>query len=219
MMEESLEAILALLAGRPSPTTPAGSSCSDARLQLLPYSGTDFEVAVAAMVSPSGPRAAGRFGCSLLSIGATQVQGYDLLGTTWQIMEERAAAFDQPIDRADWRLVGPVHLAATKEQAYRDVEYGLAEWVDYFTRVAALPLAPETDDTREIADAMNDSGFAVIGTPDDLAAQLERLEKQSGGFGTFLNMAHDWASPQATLDSYTLMAARSSRRSRRAPAP
>jgi limonene 1,2-monooxygenase len=53
---------------------------------------------------------------------------------------------------------------------------------------------------------MNDSGFAVIGTPDDFAAQLERLEKQSGGFGTFLNMAQDWASPQATLDSYSLMA-------------
>jgi len=190
MMEESLEVILALLAGE----------------TVTHDSGADFEVAVAAMVSPSGPRAAGRFGCSLLSIGATQVQGYDLLGTTWQIMEERAAAFEKPIDRANWRLVGPVHLAATKEQAYRDVEYGLAEWVDYFTRVAALPLAPETDDTREIADAMNDSGFAVIGTPDDLAAQLERLEKQSGGFGTFLNMAHDWASPQATLDSYTLMA-------------
>ena len=206
MMEESLEVMLALLAGETVTHDAGWFKLRDARLQLLPYSGTDFEVAVAAMVSPSGPRAAGRFGCSLLSIGATQVQGYDLLGTTWQIMEERAAAFEKPIDRANWRLVGPVHLAATKEQAYRDVEYGLAEWVDYFTRVAALPLAPETDDTREIADAMNDSGFAVIGTPDDLAAQLERLEKQSGGFGTFLNMAHDWASPQATLDSYTLMA-------------
>jgi limonene 1,2-monooxygenase len=206
MMEESLEVILALLAGETVTHDAGWFKLRDARLQLLPYSGADFEVAVAAMVSPSGPRAAGRFGCSLLSIGATQVQGYDLLGTTWQIMEERAATFDQAIDRANWRLVGPVHLAATKEQAYRDVEYGLAEWVDYFTRVAALPLAPETDDTREIADAMNDSGFAVIGTPDDFAAQLERLEKQSGGFGTFLNMAQDWASPQATLDSYSLMA-------------
>ena len=118
-----------------------------------------------------------------------------MLGTHWQIMEERAASSTSAIDRANWRLVGPVHLADTKEQAYRDVEYGLAEWVDYFQRVAALPLAPDTDDTREIADAMNDSGFAVIGTPDDFAAQLERLEKQSGGFGTFLNMAQDWASP------------------------
>ena len=36
----------------------------DARLQLLPYSRPRIEVAVAAQISPAGPRAAGRFGCS-----------------------------------------------------------------------------------------------------------------------------------------------------------
>src|SRR3954454_11124019 len=102
MMEESLEAILALLAGETVTRDAGWFKLRDARLQLLPYSGADFEVAVAAMVSPSGPRAAGRFGCSLLSIGATQTQGYDLLGTTWQIMEERAATFGTAIDRAAW---------------------------------------------------------------------------------------------------------------------
>jgi limonene 1,2-monooxygenase len=120
-------------------------------------------------------------------------------------MEERSAEFDMPIDRKGWRLVGPIHIADTKEQAYADVEFGLAQWVDYFQRVAALPLAPDTTDTVELADAMNASGFAVIGTPDDAAAQIQRLVDQSGGFGTFLAMAHDWADTAETLRSYELL--------------
>ena len=47
-------------------------------------------------------------------------------------------------------------------------------------------------------------GFAVIGSPDDAIAQLERLEEQSGGFGAFLHMAVNWADWAATKRSYEL---------------
>ena len=69
MMEESLEVILALLAGETVNAATDWFTLRDARLQLAPYTHPRFEVAVAALVSPAGPRAAGRFGCSLLSIG------------------------------------------------------------------------------------------------------------------------------------------------------
>ena len=70
------------------------------------------------------------------------------------------------------------------------MQFGLADWVDYFQRVAALPIAPDTSTADEMADAINQSGFAVIGTPDDAIAQIQRLWDQSdGGFGTFLVMA------------------------------
>ena len=200
-----LEAILALLAGDTISRQTDWFTLRDARLQLLPYS-DDFEVAVAAQISPAGPRAAGRFGCSLLSIGATSQGGFDLLGSHWQVTEERAAEYGKVADRRRWRLVAPIHIAETKEQAYRDVEFGLAQWVDYFQRVAALPLAPDTTDATELADAMNASGFAVIGTADDVAAQIDRLIEQSGGFGTFLCMGHDWADRKATHRSYELLA-------------
>jgi limonene 1,2-monooxygenase len=206
MMEESLEAILLLLrSDEPVTYKTDWFELRDARLQLRPYQ-RDFEVAVAAMVSPSGPRAAARFGCSLLSIGATQTKGFDMLGLHWGIMEERSARFGQAARRADWRLVGPMHIAETREKAREDVQYGLRDWVDYFQKVAALPIAPETDDTQELVDAMNSSGFAVIGTPDDAIAQLERLAEQSGGYGTYLVMAHEWADREQTLRSYELMA-------------
>jgi limonene 1,2-monooxygenase len=207
MMEEALEAIVALLTSDEPVTREAGwFTLRDARLQLRPYTRPHFELAVAAQVSPAGPRAAGRFGCSLLSIGATSAGGFDVLGSHWQTIEERSAEYGTTVDRRNWRLVGPIHIAETREAAYRDVEHGLAEWVDYFRRVAALPLAPEADGSAGLADAMNASGFAVVGTPDDAIAQIRRLEEQSGGFGTFLVMAHEWADREATLRSYELLA-------------
>jgi limonene 1,2-monooxygenase len=205
MMEEALEAILALLASdEPVTRETDWFTLKDARLQLRPYTHPCFEVAVAAQVSPAGPRAAGRFGCALLSIGATSVGGFDILGSHWTVMEERAEEFGTTVDRRAWRLVGPMHIAETEEQARKDVEYGLVEWVDYFRRVAALPLAPESDDAGELVDAINATGFATIGTPDMAVAQIQRLIDQSGGFGTFLFMAHEWADREATLHSYEL---------------
>jgi limonene 1,2-monooxygenase len=161
-------------------------------------------VAVAAQVSPAGPRAAGRFGLALLSLGATTAGGFDVLGAHWDVMEQRAAEFGTTVDRRDWRLVGPMHLAPTEAQAREEVAFGLADWVDYFRRVAALPLAPDVDDPRQLVDAINGTGLAVVGTPDMAVAQLQRLIDQSGGFGTYLFMAHEWAGREATLRSYEL---------------
>jgi limonene 1,2-monooxygenase len=207
MMEEAFEAILALLDGeKPVSISTDWFTLKDARLHLRPYSDPCFEIAVAAQVSPSGPRLAGRFGKSLLSIGATSQGGFDILGSHWNVMEERAAEFGTQVDRRSWRLVGPMHIADTKEQAYEDVQFGLPQWVDYFQRVAALPLGPDTTDVTEMADAMNASGFAVIGTVDDAIAQIQRLIDQSGGFGTFLTMAQEWADRPAMWRSYELMA-------------
>ncbi|MGA2521364.1 MAG: LLM class flavin-dependent oxidoreductase [Acidimicrobiales bacterium] len=207
MMEESLEAILALLDGHELVTRESSwFTLRDARVQLRPYTHPRFEVAVAAQISPAGPRAAGRFGLSLLSIGATSAGGFDVLGSHWQVMEERAAEFGTVVDRQRWRLVGPMHIAETEEQARQDVRFGLAKWVDYFERVAALPLAPATLDPDKLVDALMETGFAVVGTPAMAVAQIERLVEQSGGFGTFLLMAHEWADRAATLHSYELFA-------------
>lgn len=207
MMEEALEAILALLEGSELVSRSTDwFTLRDARLQLRPYTHPRFEVAVAAQISPAGPRAAGRFGLSLLSIGATTAGGFDVLGSHWVTMEERAAEFGTVVDRRKWRLVGPMHLAETEEKARGDVAFGLAKWVDYFERVAALPLAPNTLDPDKMVDALMETGFAVVGTPDMAAAQIERLIEQSGGFGTYLLMAHEWADREATLHSYELFA-------------
>ena len=180
----------------------------DARLHLRPYSDPRFDVSVAAVASPAGPQLAGRYGLGLLSIGATQAAGFDALALHWGVVEERAAKFGQTVNRDTWRLVGLMHIAETREQAYRDVEYGIEQWFHYFQAVAAFPqmAVGEGHKVREMIDFVNESGLGSIGTVDDAVAQIERLSKQSnGGFGCYLLLAHEWANPRATHRSYELI--------------
>jgi len=141
-----------------------------------------------------------------MSITGTSAAGFDVLGRHWEVAEEAAAAHGKRMDRGRWRISGPMHLAETREQAVADVAFGLAGWVEYFSKVATLPLAPESTGHLGLVEAVNSSGFAVIGTPDDAIAQIERLVKQSGGFGTYLLMGHNWADPDRTSRSYELFA-------------
>ena len=64
LLQQSLEIVLRLLRSD-EPVSYEGEwfTLRDARLHLTPYTLPHPEVAVAAMISPSGPRAAGRFGC------------------------------------------------------------------------------------------------------------------------------------------------------------
>ena len=93
-----------------------------------------------------------------------------------------------------------MHFAKTRDQAYKDVEHGIADWFDYFQHTAAaFPQMAVGDGTnvREFIDFVNESGLGTIGTPDDAGEQIERLVKQSnGGFGAFLQLAHDWPIPK-----------------------
>jgi len=205
MMDEALAALVPLLRGETVTMETDWFKLRNAQLQLRSYTKPYIEIAVASQVSPAGARAAGKYGLSLLSIGATSTGGFNALSSNWDICETKAREHGQTVDRNRWRLVGPMHIAATREQARRDVRFGLEAWLDYFRRVAALPLAPEGN-IDDAVDAMNATGFAVIGDVDDAIAQVERLQQQSGGFGCMLQMAHEWADREATMKSYELIA-------------
>jgi limonene 1,2-monooxygenase len=160
---------------------------------------------VASQVSPAGARAAGKHGLGLLSIGATTTGGFNALALNWKICSDRATEFGHVAQRPAWRLVGPMHIAETKAKARDNVRFGLQLWLRYFQEVAALPLAP-AGSVDNAVDALIASGLAVVGDPDDAIAQLERLETQSGGFGCFLHLAHNWADWNETKRSYELFA-------------
>jgi limonene 1,2-monooxygenase len=49
-------------------------------------------------------------------------------------------------------------------------------------------------------------GVATVGTPDDALATIEKLSAKTGGFGTFLFLAHNCADWAATKRSYELFA-------------
>ncbi len=206
MMAEALEAIMPLLRGEVVTMKTDWFELRDAKLQLAPYSRPHLDVAVAASVSPSGPRTAGRWGIGMLSPAATSTGGFSALAHHWGQVEETAREHHQHVDRSNWRVAGPVHIAESVEQARADVRFGLPGWIYYFQKVVALPGVPEQGSAEECLDAMLEAGFVVVGTPDDLIRQIERLEQQSGGFGAFLVMAHEWANRDATRRSYEMIA-------------
>jgi limonene 1,2-monooxygenase len=178
----------------------------DARLHLRPYS--NFDIATAAVASPTGAKLAGKYGTGLLSIGATTAAGFDALALHWDVLEAEAAHHGQVADRSKWRLVGLCHIADTMEQARRDVEYGIEQWFHCFQEIAAFPqMSMPGNNAREMIDVINDTGFGAIGTPEMCRAQIERLWHQSnGGVGAYLLLAHNWADFEATKKSYGLIA-------------
>lgn len=209
LLETHLDVIQRLLAGESVTTTVGSHTLVDATLQLRPFTEPCFEIAVAATASPTGARLAGSRGVSLISLGATMSKdGFDALAYHWGIATERAAHAGRPApDRATWRLVTEVHVAETREQAYRDVEFGLRDWLVHLNENAAVPgLALPTGSTRDLIDFVNESGLGAIGTADDVRRQVQRMVDQSGGFGTVLLLAHDWADPTASWRSWELIA-------------
>lgn len=210
LLDVNLDIIMRLLRGEVVTQQTATHNLIDAQLQLRPYTDPCFDIAVAAVASPTGPRLAGRHGLGLLSIGATLTpDGFDALAHHWNVVGERAEHFGQPQpDRAGWRLVGLMHIAETREQAYRDVEYGIAHWFHYFQKVAAFPqmAVGDSNDVRGMIDFINEAGIGAIGTADDAKAQVQRLVDQSGGFGAMLLLGHEWANPAATKRSFELIA-------------
>jgi limonene 1,2-monooxygenase len=203
-MMEGLKIIMRLFNGEVVTEKSDWYNLVNARAHLLPYTKPHPEIAVASAVSPSGGRAAGKYGFGMLCVAATNADGFDALGTNWQIANEIAAESGRTMDRGRLRLVGPVHIAETREQARKNVEYGIHKFMEYFARLN--PLAPTSTNGKDPIDDMIESGRAVIGTPDDAIAQLKRLETKQGEFGAFLQLAHNWASFDNTIKSYELWA-------------
>jgi limonene 1,2-monooxygenase len=142
----------------------------------------------------------------------TLLEGFAAIGQAWGVVQEQARAARRPEpDRRSWRVLGAVHLAETRDQAIEDCTHGLQDFADYFGGGAGfVPLANQVDGgprtPREFVETYAESGNVVIGTPDDAIAYIEGLLEQSGGFGTFLLLGHDWADPEATMRSYRLFA-------------
>lgn len=202
-MVEALDVVLRLLAGEVVTYKCEWFEVSQARLQMSPYSQPRPHIAVASAVTPSGGKLAGRYDLGLLGVAAASSMGFGSLGTNWQIAEREAASRGGTVDRRNYRLVAPFHIAETREEALKDVTYGFDEWADYTRHINAqgpvsLGMASP--------DFINENGMGAIGTPDDAVIALERFWEQSGGFGCILCFHNPWARHDAIKRSYKLFA-------------
>lgn len=202
-MEQALDAVLHLLTStEPLTASGPGWELNDAVLQLRPYQRPHPPLAIPSLESPFGMALAGRLGAAPLSL----YSGASDLGTQWSITEQAAAAVGRVASRDDWRVVVPIHLADTREQAMEEVRTGAGRWLfDYVRALTGRP-TPVPGPPDKAVDQMVEAGTWVVGTPDDLLRFIDDLAQGTGGFGTFLVWGHEWAGPQATLRSYDLLA-------------
>jgi len=203
-MVEGIEVILKLFAGERVTKKTDWFTLSNAICQVKPYTWPHPEICVASSVTPSGGKLAGRHGFGMLCVAATQTSGYDALGINWKIANEVAAENGRKMDPERLRLVGPMHIAETKEQAMANIRYGFYKWADYFAKIS--PTNTAEDRNADPLERGIKEGVIVIGTPDDAIAQIKRLQAKQGEFGCFLQLAHNWANFENTKKSFELWA-------------
>lgn len=207
-MAEALDVVVRLLTEtEPFSVETEWFSLTDAVLQLRPYQRPYPPIAVTSMESPAGMVLAGRHGAGVLSLAVARgPRGPIDLAAQWRTAEEEAERAGTTVDRAEWRIVMPVHVADTREEAIAQTREGAAAFVlDYTEGVTGRPAAvPGPRDM--IVEQMAEMGAWVIGTPDDLVAAIERLHERSGGIGGLMITATDWAPREAVLRSYELIA-------------
>ena len=204
MMNESLDVIMELMAGKTVTKKTDGFNLQDARLQLPCFTQPHMEMAVAASRSPVGALAAGRHGIGMLSIGGTSDEALKNHANNWALYSEQAAANGKIADRRNWRLVSLYHIAETREKARANVEFGIHAFAKYFRDIATFPIVPA--DVTDPIDFLTKTGAACIGTPDDAIAHIERLRAGTGGFGVITELAQNWADWPETKRHYELMA-------------
>jgi limonene 1,2-monooxygenase len=207
-MAEALDVIVRLFTEtEPFSVQSDWFSLTDAVLQLRPHQRPYPPIAVTSMESPAGMVLAGRHGAGVLSLAVARgPRGPIDLAAQWRTAEEEAERAGTTVDRADWRIVMPVHVADTRAEAVAQTRDGAAAFVlDYTQGVTGRP-SPVPGPRERIVEQMAEMGAWVVGTPDDLVAAIERLQERSGGIGGLMITATDWAPREAVLRSYELIA-------------
>ena len=206
--DEAIGVIRRLLAGERVTHTSDWFTLQDARLQLFPVQ-EELPMVAASSISPSGMTLAGKYGMGVLSIGSNSDAGLAALPTQWGFAEEAAAKHGNVVDRKNWRVLMSWHIAETREEARAQAGEGLKLWHNEY-QVGTL-MRPDAKPFLTAEQALHETAFvegaaAVIGTPDDLVAAIRKMVSSSGGFGTVLGFAHDWANRENTLRSWDLVA-------------
>src|SRR5688572_26833040 len=131
MMAEALDVIVRLLT-ETEPITYRSDwfELVNATLHLRPYTKPHFPIAVASVQSPAGVTLAGKHGAGVLSLGTfTGQRGAVDPKAQWAIAEETAAKHGKTMDRAEWRIVTPLHVAPTRAEAVAEIKAGAHEFL------------------------------------------------------------------------------------------
>jgi limonene 1,2-monooxygenase len=207
MQDEALGVIIRLLRGETVSYESDWFTLDEGALQILPFQ-EQMPMAVASSISPSGMKLAGKYGIGVLSIASNSTDGLAALPTQWSFAEDAAAQSGMRADRDQWRVLMSWHLAESRDQARNEAVDGLQKWNnEYAFGILGRPDAIHVADKWDMLERAT-SGTTVIGTPDEMCEAIQKVIELTGGFGTVIGFAHDWADPEATLRSWDLFARR-----------
>src|SRR5256886_2237823 len=135
--------------------------------------------------------------------------GLMALPTQWGFAEDAAKKHGTTVSRSDWRVLLTWHIAETREQAQREAGAGLMRWhneynVGTLQRPGLQPFTSPEDAIERTAGG--EFAASTIGTPDDLVKMIKNLMEVSGGVGSIIGFAHDWANIEATRRSWDMVA-------------
>ncbi len=208
-MDESLGMIIRLFTeNEPITYKSDWFELREALIHLKPYQRPYMPIAVASVQTPAGVTLAGKHGTAVLTItvprdpsaGPSDLQGL------WAIAEESADTHGNTMNRDDWRLVLPVHLAETRKEAFEDARLGAGRYLREYSEGTNGRKAGFGGPQEKVIEHMAENGSWIVGTPDDCIEGIMRLAERSGGFGGFLVQTVDWAPREKMLRSYELLA-------------
>lgn len=203
-MDEALGVIQRLLAGETVTHESDWIHLRESRIQMPLYS-ERLPVFVASTLSPAGPTIAGKHGAGLINVSTFMPSGLDLK-RVWEMYSEHSQANGHVADRRNWRLMLPIYIAETREEAWRDVSEGAyAFQKGYFDNTLGRTFQYQGE-AKDFAQVMSQAGGAIIGTPEDAVAAIEKIWELTGGFGGLLGLAHEWAPADKMRRSYELFA-------------
>ena len=208
MMEESLEAILALFRAEPGERVDRQTdwfTLRDAALHIRPYTwplSRDIHRSNGFAVRAAAGRPVRHVAAVAVDVGARRVRGAgDHLGH-----RQRPGPQVRPRPTRPPQLAGAGHRASGRHPGagHRGLHVRAAGLRELLRRGAGfVPLSNtvegESRSAREFVAEYAAGGNCCIGTPDDAIAYISGLLEQSGGFGTLLLLGHDWAEPGGHL--------------------
>ena len=178
----------------------------DAHLQVKPFQKPYPPMVTASTFTPSGFMAAGQLGTGIMTFFTG---GITDLNARWKLAEEVAAQNGRKLNRQEWRMVLPIHLAESRQEAMRQVRgWGNEYFREYAISTTGLAQkdSPDQPLSEVTIDGMVEAGAMVIGTPDDAIAKIREMNEAAGGIGGVLNMMMDWGTREQQLRSHELMA-------------
>jgi alkanesulfonate monooxygenase SsuD/methylene tetrahydromethanopterin reductase-like flavin-dependent oxidoreductase (luciferase family) len=142
-------------------------------------------------------RTAGRRGVIPISISMTP---HHKAKRQWEIYCEGAAEGGQPApDRANWRISRSIYVGESNDEAREHcLEGAFARSLIYLRDIAIdSGIGDLSKKDEDMPDAAVDAEYlvdeiAVVGDADTVTEKLQALYDDTGGFGTVLQIAHDW---------------------------